>query len=257
MLCELCNVLQALISLDGDSEEEEREEASSGASAADGHDGEIQHALVLPNGAAAAVRTQGGDVRPHKLQFGHLLGTVLQDTQTRLVFRAQYVVEAEVLHYAPGPADLDYPARLAGSGPDKGKRRAVPTLSQWQQESEGSNAMGIVEVDGIPVFRLPPDEILDTWYPTLKKTLWIFSRLHSYVNVSHRVGMDAWVRIWHSKLMTSALARHLRGFRWRGCEPLPTVADERIREDLVSTLVHQARWSSFRRTPSPDLEGGG
>ena len=186
MLCELCNVLQALISLDGDSEDDEREEPFSGALATEGSDGESQHALVLARGPMDAVGMQAEKGRPRKLQFGHLLGTVLQDTQTRLVFRAQYIVEAEVLHYAPGPADLDYPARLAGSGTDKGKRRAVPSLSQWQQESGGSNAMGIVEVDGIPVFRLPPDEILDTWYPTLKKTLWILSRLHSYVNVSER-----------------------------------------------------------------------
>ena len=207
VLCELCNVLQALVSLDGDSEDDEREEPTSRALASDDSDGESQHALVLPHGATEMVGVQRGDVGPHKLQFGHLLGTVLQDTQTRLVFRAQYIVEAEVLHWAPGPADLDYPARLAGSGPDKGKRKAVPSLSQWQQESPGNNAMGIVEVDGIPVFRLPPDEILDTWYPTLKKTLWILSRLHSYVNVSYRARMGMCVP--HARLMTSALARHL------------------------------------------------
>lgn len=185
MLCELCNVLQALISLDGDSEDDEREASSANIPPAIDSDEESQPIHVPSHGAFATAGPQGEGTGPHKLRFGELLDTVLQDTQTRLVFRAQYIVEAEVLHYAPEPADLDYPGRLAGTGQDggKGKGKAVPSLSRWQQDLGGNNAMGIVEVDGTPVFRLPPDEILDSWYPTLKKTLWILSRLHSYVNV--------------------------------------------------------------------------
>jgi hypothetical protein len=43
-----------------------------------------------------------------------LLKMVLQDAQTRLVFRAQALIQADVQYYAPKPGDLDYPEKLAG-----------------------------------------------------------------------------------------------------------------------------------------------
>lgn len=44
-----------------------------------------------------------------------LLKMVLQDAQTRLVFRAQALIQADVQYYAPRDGDLDYPEKL-GSG---------------------------------------------------------------------------------------------------------------------------------------------
>lgn len=41
-----------------------------------------------------------------------LLKMVLQDAQTRLVFRAQALVQSDVQYYAPKPSDLDYPEKL-------------------------------------------------------------------------------------------------------------------------------------------------
>jgi hypothetical protein len=40
---------------------------------------------------------------------------VLQDAQTRLVFRAQALIQADVQYYAPKEGDLEYPEKL-GSG---------------------------------------------------------------------------------------------------------------------------------------------
>lgn len=37
---------------------------------------------------------------------------VLQDAQTRLVFRAQAILQADVQYYAAKEGDLDYPAKL-------------------------------------------------------------------------------------------------------------------------------------------------
>ena len=42
-----------------------------------------------------------------------LLKMVLQDAQTRLVFRAQALIRADVDYYVPREADLDYPERMA------------------------------------------------------------------------------------------------------------------------------------------------
>lgn len=44
-----------------------------------------------------------------------LLKMVLQDAQTRLVFRAQALIQADVQYYAPKEGDLDYPEKL-GTG---------------------------------------------------------------------------------------------------------------------------------------------
>jgi hypothetical protein len=45
-----------------------------------------------------------------------LLKMVLQDAQTRLVFRAQALIRADVDYYVPKEGDLDYPGKIASSG---------------------------------------------------------------------------------------------------------------------------------------------
>jgi hypothetical protein len=52
-----------------------------------------------------------------RLQSTRLLQPVLQDAQTRLFFKAQAHVQADVRHYVPSPEDLAYPARLLGGRP--------------------------------------------------------------------------------------------------------------------------------------------
>lgn len=221
VLCELCNVLQALISLDGDEGDEEsveyqQEGAGRTTTARNARLGDMTMTedsfdLTLPESAMAQQAGHSSDNDTNNdeaylppsgsLRFSELLSTVLQDTQTRLVFRAQYVIEAEVLHYVPKPDDLDYPGKLqkrrkaAAAAKGKGKEAApILSLSQWQREHGGYNAMGVVEEDGVVEFKLPPEEIMEDWYPTLRKTLWILSRLHSYVNVSFDITRPAELR---------------------------------------------------------------
>ncbi|GAA5821818.1 hypothetical protein JCM3770_002903 [Rhodotorula araucariae] len=135
-LCELCAVLNALMALD----------TTAPTADADDDDGE---------GGAGGLR------------FAALLQTILQDAQTRLVFRAQAVVQSEVLHFVPSQADLDYPALL-----EKAPRRV--TLWDEAQAPAGE--------EGAKRFRLPSEECQATWYPTLKRTVWVLSRLNAYVN---------------------------------------------------------------------------
>jgi hypothetical protein len=63
--------------------------------------------------------TPGGHHRRRKplsrLHTEVLLKMVLQDAQTRLVFRAQALIQADVQYYAPRDGDLDYPEKL-GTG---------------------------------------------------------------------------------------------------------------------------------------------
>ena len=50
-----------------------------------------------------------------KLNIGQLLQMILQDAQTRLVFKAQSVVQSDIKHYSPQPGDLQYPQRITGT----------------------------------------------------------------------------------------------------------------------------------------------
>lgn len=143
VLCELCTVLQALMALDADDEDEEHDEDE------------------------MTVNLRSKDSLGH-LRFATLLETVLQDAQTRLVFRAQAVMQSEVLRYSPSSEDLDYPDKL------KGGRRLSTLFPSAKDADAGTSSL---------MFELPSSEAQSTWYPTLKKTLWVLSKLHTYVKV--------------------------------------------------------------------------
>ncbi|GAA5892602.1 hypothetical protein JCM8208_005860 [Rhodotorula glutinis] len=140
-LCELCAVLYALMALD----------TASPSAPADADDDD----------------NEGGR---NDLRFAVLLQTILQDAQTRLVFRAQAVVQSEVLHFAPSPADLDYPAIIV---------RSPGLKALWEEPVAVGQGGG---EDGGKRFRAPSEAAQATWYPTLKRTVWVLSRLNAYVN---------------------------------------------------------------------------
>lgn len=104
-----------------------------------------------------------------RVRFSVLLQTILQDTQTRLVFRAQALIQSDVLNYSPSTEDLKYPDKLEAN---RGQGLALWTESEKLTLSE------------VPGFKLPREELQVTWYPGLKKTVWVLSKLNSYVNVS-------------------------------------------------------------------------
>ena len=47
-----------------------------------------------------------------RLHISRLLHMVLQDAQTRLFFKAQSIIQAEIRYYVPKPEDLKYPDKL-------------------------------------------------------------------------------------------------------------------------------------------------
>jgi len=49
-----------------------------------------------------------------RLHISRLLQMVLQDAQTRLFFKAQSIIQAEIRYYVPKPGDLTYPDKLVG-----------------------------------------------------------------------------------------------------------------------------------------------
>ena len=133
----------------------------------------------------ASLQSRGGPIGPvarrslGRLRFSVLLETVLQDAQTRLVFRAQAVIQAEVLQYAPTADDLDYPDKL----------KAAKRMSTLFASSAAAARAALVDEDGAGPstlaarVRLPDDNAMATWYPALRRTLWVLTKLQSHVKV--------------------------------------------------------------------------
>ncbi|KIJ49534.1 hypothetical protein M422DRAFT_160832 [Sphaerobolus stellatus SS14] len=101
-----------------------------------------------------------------KLHIQPLLQLVLQDAQTRLLFKAQAVMESEIRVYKAKAEDLAYPDKLIGKGPKSG--------------------LELTERDPHPpkLFNLPSAEEQATWYPTLRRTVWVLSQIHEFVHLN-------------------------------------------------------------------------
>ncbi|KAI8447031.1 Sec34-like family-domain-containing protein [Phakopsora pachyrhizi] len=148
---------------------------------------EVLCALATSVNALIAMDSDLLDIEPHDAQnqtvvsdsfnFSLLLRPILQDIQTRLIFRAQSIIQTEVANYQPKKSDLDYPSKLIVSGDETAEcgeaRKGAP--------GEGSEE---ILIRSALRFRLPSEDVQQLWYPTLKKTLWVLSKLHTYVNVN-------------------------------------------------------------------------
>ncbi|KAL1953144.1 hypothetical protein VTO42DRAFT_3558 [Malbranchea cinnamomea] len=153
-LCELCTLLQTRYLLDPDEEAE------------------------YPN--------------PNQLDFSVLIQPALEDAQTRLVFRAQAVLRDDIERYKPRPEDLDYPAR--------NRKVSLPASDGKRSDLSGPKASFAEPGSPLPKTPMIVDENLDSpsehdvrwdfdsrsvfegWYPTLKKAVWLLSRIYRLVN---------------------------------------------------------------------------
>lgn len=90
--------------------------------------------------------------------YGNLVVNVLQDVQSRLVFRAQNVIDQEIVNYVPGDDDFIIGSRRDKEGGDK--------------SSVGDESMSNeVSVD-----------LLHGWYPPLRRTIILLSQIYQLVN---------------------------------------------------------------------------
>ncbi|KAJ7731297.1 Sec34-like family-domain-containing protein [Mycena maculata] len=150
-LCEVCTVLQALMVLD----------VAVLPADDDGDDDELS--VDLDRAPRATAKKGLG-----QLHISHLLEMVLQDAQTRLFFKAQAVIQADIRYYAPKQEDLAYPDKLLGRGPVGGAGAGTGAGTEKEGFSE--------------LFRLPTLDKQETWFPTLRKTVWVLGQLHDFVN---------------------------------------------------------------------------
>ena len=128
-------------------------------------------------------------IEANQFDFSRLIRTALEDAQTRLVFRAQAILRDEIERYKPKKEELDYPARnrrvsLSGT---KSQRPAV--LSGRKGSNEATTPMPktpmVVEEGDSPngLWGFDTEAAFHGWYPTLRKAIWLLSRIYRLVNV--------------------------------------------------------------------------
>ncbi|KAI9798598.1 MAG: Golgi transport complex subunit 3 [Piccolia ochrophora] len=129
---------------------------------------------------------------PSQLDFSRLIHPALEDTQTRLVFRAQAISRDEIENYRPKPEDLNYPpssyqdgsSGLGANGPVLSGRKG----SSRNQETQTQAATLIVEGETGAADKsegkwdFAGDTISRGLYPTLRKAIWLLSRIYRLLN---------------------------------------------------------------------------
>lgn len=148
-LCQLCNLLQTRYFLDPEEEPEQ--------------------------------------VETNQLDFSVLIQPALQDVQARLVFRALAVLHDEIERYKPRPEDIDYPMRnrqvslTVSDTQISGKKDTSADTLIDMTAKKGDDAGESTQEDGKWDFET--QTALKGWYPTLRKAIWLLSRIYRLVNV--------------------------------------------------------------------------
>lgn len=147
-LCQLCNLLQTRYFSDPDEEQEQTE--------------------------------------TNHLDFSALIQPALQDVQARLVFRAQAILNDEIERYKPRQEDIDYPMR---------NKQVSLTVSDTQISGKKDTSADTLidmttklsidagEQDSESKWDFETQTALKGWYPTLRKAIWLLSRIYRLVNV--------------------------------------------------------------------------
>ena len=125
----------------------------------------------------------------NQFDFSVLIQPALQDAQTRLVFRTQAILREEIEHYRPKPEDLDYPARNRRVTLFGTKSQVPITSGRKDSVAEPTTPLPktpmVVEEGDSPDGRwgFDTEAAFEGWYPTLRKAIWLLSRIYRLVNV--------------------------------------------------------------------------
>ncbi|KAL2039427.1 hypothetical protein N7G274_007699 [Stereocaulon virgatum] len=127
-------------------------------------------------------------IEANQFDFSRLIRTALEDAQTRLVFRAQAILRAEIERYKPKKEELDYPARNRQISLSGTKSQRPTVLSGRKGSNEPDTPMPktpmVVEEGDSPSGRwgFDTEAAFNGWYPTLRKAIWLLSRIYRLVN---------------------------------------------------------------------------
>lgn len=138
------------------------------------------------------LREEDEDIEPDEingLDFSILIQPALEDAQTRLVFLAQGIVRDDIERYKPTADALDYPARNRMVSLSGTKSQTPVTSGRKGSVAESTTPMPktpmVVEEGDSPTERWGFDTkaAFEGWYPTLRKAIWLLSRIYKLVNV--------------------------------------------------------------------------
>ncbi|EZF29576.1 conserved oligomeric Golgi complex subunit 3 [Trichophyton mentagrophytes] len=122
-------------------------------------------------------------VDPNQLDFAILIQPALQDAQTRLVFLAQAILRDEIERFKPRPEDLDYPAKNKQIS-SSAENNTAPVVS-GRKSSLIESKIPIVENEDTDSpaekesqWDFTSQAMFEGWYPTLKKAIWLLSRIY-------------------------------------------------------------------------------
>ena len=129
-----------------------------------------------------------------QLDFSTLIQPALEDGQTRLVFRTQAILRDDIENYRPKPEELAYPSRNS-QRPLSGKKQSLAVTSGRKESgtlptSPMPKTPTVVDQDAsVPEtkeagWEFSSEAALEGWYPTLRKAIWLLSRIYRLVNVS-------------------------------------------------------------------------
>jgi conserved oligomeric Golgi complex subunit 3 len=110
-------------------------------------------------------------IESSQFDFGILVQPALQDAQSRLVFRTENVIVSEIQNFVPKDRDLEYPRLLH-----------VPSGSMMSPIVKSPDVMS--PMGGSNEF-FDSGILFQGWYPTLRKSIWILSKIYRLVNVFH------------------------------------------------------------------------
>ena len=139
------------------------------------------------------IHDQDEEIEPaetNQLDFSVLIQPALEDAQTRLVFRTQAILRDEIERYRVKPEDLDYPARNRRVSLSGTKAHIPVTSGRKGSIAEPTTPMPktpmVVEEADSPNGRwgFDTEAAFEGWYPTLRKAIWLLSRIYRLVNVS-------------------------------------------------------------------------
>lgn len=133
---------------------------------------------------------EDSSVEANKLDFSVIVHPALEDAQSRLVFLSLAVLRDDIERYKPKPEDLDYPSKNKKQV-TSGTKSNQPVLSGKKQPksdvlstpSMPKSPAVIKEDDSNARWNFNTEAAFQDWYPTLRKAIWLLSKIYRLVHV--------------------------------------------------------------------------
>ena len=120
---------------------------------------------------------------PDQLDFAAIIRPALEDSQTRLVFRTLAILRDDIENFKPKPADLELPLQSKPSSRSEARSNGPVTSGKKGAQLELPPRDPVVVEEEDERYGLDYDMSHRFWYPTLRRAIWLLSRIYRLVNV--------------------------------------------------------------------------